>query len=115
MRVTRVTGPVLRRISPLALALTLAMGVFSATRVVRAQEVEVEVVRAPPPPQIEVIPVRPSPRHFWVHGYWGWTGAVHYWVPGRYEVVRPGWGWSEAHWVATGPRYHFCLVSRICG
>jgi hypothetical protein len=34
-------------------------------------------------------------------------GAVHYWAPGRYEVVRPGWGCSEAHWVATGPRYQF--------
>ena len=96
-----------RGIGAFTLAVGLATGVFSASPVALAQEVEVEVVRPPPVAQIEVIPARPSPRHFWIHGYWGWNGAAHYWNPGRYEVIRPGWGWAEAHWVAVGPRYHF--------
>jgi hypothetical protein len=28
-------------------------------------------------------------------------------VPGRYEVARPGWGYSEARWVPVGRRWHF--------
>ena len=47
----------------------------------------VEVRIAPPAPRVEVVPARPSPHHFWVHGYWAWNGRAHVWVPGRYLVT----------------------------
>jgi hypothetical protein len=96
-----------RSLSPLVLAGGLCGALVGQSDVARAQEVEVEVVNTPPPPRVEVIPVAPSPRHFWIHGYWGWNGTAHYWVPGRYEVIRQGYGWSEARWVAVGPRWHY--------
>jgi hypothetical protein len=99
----------IRRLSPFALAGALSVGVLGTSHDAQAQVVvqEVEVVQAPPVARVEVIPVAPSVRHFWQHGYWGWNGAAHYWVPGRYEVIRPGWGWAEPRWVGVGPRYHF--------
>lgn len=69
--------------------------------------VDVEV--APPPVRVEVIPVRPSPRHLWVHGYWNWDGNRHSWVPGHYVLVRPGLVYVEPRWEDRGGghwRYH---------
>jgi hypothetical protein len=94
-------------LSPLLVGAALAMSVVATSHVARAQEVEVEVVRQPPPQQVEYIPARPSPNHFWIHGNWGWNGSAHYWNPGRYEIMRPGFGWSESHWVGTGHGYHY--------
>jgi hypothetical protein len=108
MRNLSIAHELVRRLSPVVLAGALATGVFATSQVAHAQEVvEVEVVKAPPAPVVEVIPVAPSPRHFWIHGFYGWNGTAHYWVPGRYEVIRPGWGWSESRWVGVGGRYHF--------
>ena len=63
---------------------------------------EIVVQAAPPPPQVEVIPVAPSPQHFWIAGHWGWEGGRHMWMPGRYEMRRPGRQWEPAHW-GQGP------------
>ncbi len=95
-----------RRLSLLALAGALSAGILGTSQVAFAQVTEVEVEVAPPAPRVEVIPVAPSPQHFWVHGYWGY-GTAHYWVPGRYEAVRPGWAYSEARWAPIGHRWHF--------
>lgn len=67
----------------------------------------VDVRVAPPRPRVEVIPARPSPNHFWIHGHYAWNGREHYWVPGRYEVSRPGYGWREARWEGGGGHYHY--------
>jgi hypothetical protein len=98
---------VVRTLSPFVLAGALFTGVVSTSPVAEAQEVEVEVAAQPPVARVEVIPAAPSPRHFWIHGYYGWNGSAHYWVPGRYEVIRPGYGWSEARWVGVGQRWHY--------
>ncbi len=87
-------------------AITLGLAVMGASPVARAQE-EIEIEVAPPTPRVEVIPVAPSPRHFWIPGYWGWARGAHYWVPGRYEVLRPGWSWYSARWAPVGRRWHF--------
>lgn len=107
MRFRLHSSPFARRVSVLFMASALAVGIAGTSGPARAQEVEVEIARQPPAPRVEVVPVRPSPRHFWIPGYWGWNGTAHYWLPGRYELMRPGWGWSEAHWVEVGNRYHF--------
>ena len=61
---------------------------------------------APPAPYFEVIPVLPFPGALWIGGYWGWQGGRHYWVPGRYERARPGYGWNAHSWVQQGGRWH---------
>jgi hypothetical protein len=70
-----------------------------------AQVFEVRV--APPEPRVEVVPVAPSPHHFWVHGYWGWSGRSHVWVPGRYQVERRGYAYREPHWEPYHGHYRF--------
>jgi hypothetical protein len=99
----------IRRLLSLALcAGTLSLGVLGTSRVARADDVEVEVKVEPPAPRVEVIPAAPSPKHFWIHGYWGWSGGAHVWMPGRYELLRPGWAWTEARWAPVGAGvYHF--------
>jgi len=101
----------MRAISPLrcsALLLTAALttGIVTVSGLAAAQE-EVEIDLAPPPVRVEVIPAAPSPRHFWIHGYYGWYRGAHVWYPGRYELNRTGWSWSEARWALVGRRWHF--------
>ena len=72
---------------------------------VASAEPFVDVRVAPPAPRVEVVPVRPSPHHFWVHGYWGWNGHAHAWTPGRYEVERRGYAYREPRW--EGGRGHW--------
>ena len=61
---------------------------------------------APPPPQVEVIPVAPGPQYVWVGGYWGWNGGAWVWMGGRW-VVRPAGGvvWVNGHWARHGHTY----------
>lgn len=66
----------------------------------------VDVRIAPPAPRDEVVPARPSPRHFWVHGYWAWNGHRHVWTPGHYEVERHGYVYHETRW-EEGPHGHW--------
>ncbi len=65
-------------------------------------ETYVEVRIAPPVARVEVVPTRPSPRHVWVRGYWGWDGYHHLWVPGHYVVARHGYTYVEPHWRPAG-------------
>jgi hypothetical protein len=58
----------------------------------------VTVESAPPPPQVEVVPVAPGPSYVWAPGYWGWNGAW-VWVGGHY-VIRP-----HPHAVYVGPHW----------
>ena len=88
------------------LAIALCAGSAAMSDVAFAQE-EIEVEIAPPAARVEVIPVAPSPRHFWIHGYYSWGRGVHYWVPGHYDVLRPGWAWAESRWAPVGRRWHF--------
>jgi hypothetical protein len=67
----------------------------------------------PPPPQIEVIGMRPGRGFVWIRGYYRWDGMAYMWSPGRWER-RPfphavwvqgrwrhhasGWYWVEGRW-----------------
>ena len=58
-----------------------------------------DVVIAPPPPQVEAIPVLPGPGYAWIPGYWTWVGNQWAWAPGHYELApRPGAIWIVGHW-----------------
>jgi hypothetical protein len=73
-----------------------------------------EVIVEPPPPQpeVEVIELRPSPRHVWLAGHWSWHGHWvwehgHWhlppqgntvWVSGRWESRSGHWLWTEGRW-----------------
>jgi hypothetical protein len=76
-------------------------------RIASAEPV-VDVRIAPPPDRVEVVPMRPSPHHFWVHGYWAWGGRAHTWVPGHYEQERRGYAYRESRWEGGNGhwRYH---------
>jgi hypothetical protein len=59
----------------------------------------VVVEQAPPPPQREYIIERPSPRHVWIDGYWGWRVGHHVWIGGHWELPPR----ERVEWV--GPRW----------
>jgi hypothetical protein len=61
---------------------------------------------APPAPYVEAVPAPPFVGAVWINGYWGWRGGRHYWVPGRYEQGRPGYGWQPHRWVQHEGRWH---------
>ena len=63
---------------------------------------------APPPPRREVVVVRPSPRHVWIAGYWGWQGGRHVWVNGRWELPpRNRTAWVQPRWDHRNGNYVF--------
>jgi hypothetical protein len=72
-----------------------------------AEAPAIEVRLAPPDPLVEVVPPRPSHRHFWVHGHWSWNGRSHVWVPGYYEVERRGYVYREPRWENVGGHWYF--------
>jgi hypothetical protein len=93
-----------RDLLPAVVACVLAGAVICGERSAAAQVVEV----TPPAVRVEVLPPRPSFRHEWIPGYWGWRpGAGHVWIGGRWDVQRPGWVWGRAHWAHEGRRWRF--------
>jgi hypothetical protein len=95
------------RLHRILLPSLVAAGVASAwmcePRTASAQVVEV----APPALRVEVVPVHPSLRHFWMPGYWAWGPGGYVWYGGHWEIERPGWRWAHAHWAREGRRWRF--------
>ena len=56
---------------------------------------------APPPPQLEVVPMAPGPDYYGVPGYWNWNGGW-VWIGGNW-LIRP---WHGAVWVGGGWARH---------
>jgi hypothetical protein len=54
--------------------------------------------REPPAPRYENPGRAPSSRHFWINGYWRWTGREHVWVAGRWEPRRDRYEYVGPHW-----------------
>ena len=90
------------------LALTLAVSAL-VPNLAEAQ-VPIRITVAPPAPQVEVVPVSPSPRHVWIPGHWQWRPGFrrHVWVPGHF-AVRPAINrvWVPAQWVNEGGYWVF--------
>jgi len=97
--------------SSLALALGIA-GVVATGCVVAPEPRGMVVSEAPPPPQVEIVPVAPGPGFIWVEGHWGWRGRWVWesgryvsrphsraaWVPGHWVAGRRGWVWVPGRW-----------------
>jgi WXXGXW repeat (2 copies) len=62
---------------------------------------------APPPMQVEVVPVAPFVGAVWVGGYWGWNAGRHYWTPGHYVRPVPGHRFVPHRWDRAGGRWAF--------
>lgn len=60
------------------------------------------VVRSRPPAVVrERVTVRPSARHVWVGGHWGWHDRW-VWAPGRWVIPpQPAAVWVPGHWDET--------------
>jgi hypothetical protein len=69
----------------------------------------IEIDAAPPPPQVEVVPVAPSASHVWIPGHWNWHPGHrrHVWVQGHYAMRQHGAVWQPAQWVRFGPRWRY--------
>ncbi len=52
--------------------------------------------------EVEVRGARPSGRHFWHEGEWGWRGGAYVWLPGFWEIPPHGSIWVRGHW-RNGP------------
>ncbi|MBV8061316.1 MAG: YXWGXW repeat-containing protein [Alphaproteobacteria bacterium] len=64
---------------------------------------------APPPAQIEDVPeLNNPPTETWRPGYWAYTGADFYWVPGE-VIPRPSETaiWIADHWEQRGYGWAF--------
>lgn len=98
-------------LTPVLLAAALLAGcvVVPARPAYYASAPVVVVDTPPPPPRVEVIPVMPYPGAVWVHGYWGWRGGRHEWVPGYYEAPRPGYRYEPHRWENSGGRWQLRL------
>jgi hypothetical protein len=60
---------------------------------------------APPPVQVEVIPVVPFIGAVWVHGFWGWNSGRHQWRPGHYVRPVAGYRFVPHRWDNSGGRW----------
>ena len=54
---------------------------------------------APPPIPYYTPPPVPQPNYIWVPGYWAWSIAGYYWIPGTW-VPAPQYGllWTPGYW-----------------
>jgi hypothetical protein len=74
-------------------------GVVTPTTVYEPQPAVYEnVAVAPPEPIVEVRPATPFGGAVWIPGYWGWNGAHHVWIGGRYSAPRAGFVWEANRW-----------------
>lgn len=68
----------------------------------------VSITVAPPPLPVYVQPPCPEPGHMWAPGYWAWSDAGYYWVPGTW-VPAPAAGllWTPGYWGWSGGYYRW--------
>ena len=51
------------------------------------------------------IGIRPSPRHVWVPGYWGYRSGVRVWLGGAWLLPQTDWISIAPHWQWDGYRW----------
>ena len=66
------------------------------------------VSQAPPPPQAETPPARPSPGYIWIPGCWTWGGDRYEWSAGHWEIPPEGeTTWVPPRWKPDADGYRF--------
>jgi len=95
-------GTLKRTARGILLSLVLAGGVASGSALARTIIVEV----APPPAQVEVIPVQ---RHgyTWAPGYWSHPRNQYVWVNGHSMRTRTGYEWTPDRWNQVNGRHEY--------
>ena len=85
--------------------LCAALG-FGALSLPALAEYRIIVRDAPPPLQVEELPVSWH-GPVWAPGYWRWHHHRHRWVRGHWIRERHGHQYESARWEQRGNRYHF--------
>jgi len=62
-----------------------------------AQELNVMINTAPPPPRYEVVPA-PRAGYVWAPGHWRWDGRQHVWAAGYWVPQRAGYRFVPETW-----------------
>jgi hypothetical protein len=89
------------------LGLLAALALSSQAVLFQAPANAQEVVIAPPPLRVEVVPAPPGPEYVWVHGHWWWNGRAWLWARGHYRLrPHPEAVWVEGIW-APLPSGHY--------
>jgi hypothetical protein len=66
------------------------------------------VTQAPPAPQPEAVPPRPSSQHVWVPGYWTWQNNRYAWMAGHWEQPPTSTAvWVNPRWEPEGGAFRF--------
>ena len=79
-----------------------------ATVVMPAQPNSYVVMNAPPAPQPEAVPPRPSPQNVWVAGYWTWQNNNYAWMAGHWEVPPTTSAvWVNPRWESESGAFRF--------
>ena len=99
---TRANVALNRTLRGLLLPLLVAGGISSGSALARTIVVEI----APPPAQVEVVPVMRR-GYTWAPGYWGWQRDRHVWVRGHTIRTRNGYQWSPDRWNEVNGRHQF--------
>jgi hypothetical protein len=82
--------------------------VVTTTTATPTQQGVVVVTQAPPSPQPEAVPARPSSDHLWVPGFWTWRNSRYEWMAGHWEVPpRAGARWVNPRWEPENGSYRF--------
>ena len=99
-------GGAFRLVATFALVLMTLTSLGSCTAYVVDDGVS-EVMVAPPPARVEVIPPEPYVGAVWVSGRWLWRGGRHVWMDGSYVRPRPGYVYAPHTWTAHANRWKY--------
>jgi hypothetical protein len=79
-----------------------------AVPVANAPAGTVVITQAPPAPQPEAVPPRPSSDDVWVQGYWTWRNDRYEWMAGHWEVPpHTGAKWVPPRWEPERGAFRF--------
>lgn len=66
------------------------------------------VMQAPPAPQPEAVPPRPSNDYVWIAGYWTWQNSRYAWMAGHWELPPSSTSvWVNPRWEPEGNAFRF--------
>ncbi len=97
------------RLRSLAILTLIALAPLALSRAASAQVfVSFGIHIGPPPLPVYVQPPCPGPNLIWQPGYWAWSPAGYYWVPGAWVAApEPGLLWTPGWWGWRDDAYYW--------
>src|SRR5258707_15381659 len=85
----------------------LGLVMLSVTSAALAEvSIGVSVRVGPPAIPVYTQPFCPGPNYIWTPGYWAYSPAGYYWVPGTWVLApSPGLLWTPGYWGWGGAGY----------